>query len=297
LLSTKEIIEKYGLLCNKSYSKRLGQNFLIDETVPKRIIESFKQLFKANHGASSSEVVLLEIGSGAGSLTRELLQCSDFFANDLRVIAIEKDEECIKALSEFKYLCDDRFLIIKGDALDVKISDLVLKHDIRGSIHIISNLPYNIGTVLLCRWLKEKSPVQSMTLMLQKEVVDTILADCTSKDFGRLSILTSYFCKKIKLFDVPPSCFIPSPKVMSSVVSLWKKKDADIQLTDSLEKITQFCFSKRRKMIRNSIKYLFDEPTWKDLQAKNHFLETDRPEDISIDAFINIAKTFQSLNT
>jgi 16S rRNA (adenine1518-N6/adenine1519-N6)-dimethyltransferase len=244
--SIRSIVDKYGLLPDKKHSKRYGQNFLFDETITARIA-AFARLPK--------EAVVIEIGPGPGGLTRALLHHSP-----KQLIAIEYDPLCVKALS---YLTNAyaHLKVIEGDALKMDIASLV--EDEHQQVHIVANLPYNIGTELLIQWLHQLPRIASMTLMFQKEVAYRIQASPGTGEYGRLSIITQNLCDVEHGFDLPPHAFTPAPKVESSVIHLRPRSEAYAKLTllPALEQITQAAFHQRRKQIKGPLKVIFGEDT------------------------------------
>lgn len=232
LPSIAKLASKHGIVPLKKF----GQNFIFDDTLCDKIVRA-SCLAKGD--------IALEIGPGPAGLTRSILK-----AQPSELIVIETDERCIPLLSEIK----DTYpaLAIKhGDALKIKLSDINAK----SKINIIANLPYNIGSALLISWLHELSSVNSMTLMLQKEVVDRIVAKPGTKEYGRLSVICQIMCDAQKCFDVSPKAFYPEPKIWSSVVRLVPKgKIIAPEILLKLEKITNVAFSGRRKMIKSSLK-------------------------------------------
>ena len=242
--SLRSIVDKYGLLPDKKHSKRYGQNFLFDETITQRIVD-FARLPK--------EAIVLEIGPGPGGLTRAILN-----KNPKQVIAIEYDPLCVKALS---YLLNahPHFRVIEGDALRMALDAIGFEPHI--PIHILSNLPYNIGTELLVRWLTQLPRIASMTLMFQKEVAIRIQAKPGTSDYGRLSIVAQILCTVEHGFDLPPHVFTPAPKIESSVIHLRSKPEAaaSLHLLPTLEHVTQAVFHQRRKQIKGPLKAIFGD--------------------------------------
>lgn len=220
--------------------KKLGQNFLFDQNLCDKIVRSA--------GFIEGKTVV-EIGPGPGGLSRSILS-----AGIHKLIAIEKDHRCLRLLEEIKdyYKCLE---IIEEDALKVKLSSLNLD-----KVTIIANLPYNIGTELLMNWLDEIEYVDSITIMLQKEVVDRICSKPSTKSYGRLSIACQLICDIEKQFDVLPSAFFPPPKVTSSIVKLIpKEKQLTKDKLKAVNKIASLAFNQRRKMLKSSLKSLGPE--------------------------------------
>lgn len=253
LPSLHQIVKEHGLLKNKGHSKRLGQNFLLDMGITRRIA----RLIPLDR--------VVEIGPGPGGLTRALLEEAS------HVTVIEKDPMCIDALSSLKEHAKNRLRCIEADALSVNVFELYNE-----SFCIAANLPYNIGTELLVQWiqgLKDYTHLKSMTLMLQKEVVDRIVAGVNTPEYGRLSILCQYACDVRKNFLVKPECFTPPPKVTSAVVTLIPKRDSYDKIT-VLENLTRIAFGQRRKMLRNTLGRQY--PEW------DFFQKEVRPETIPV---------------
>jgi 16S rRNA (adenine1518-N6/adenine1519-N6)-dimethyltransferase len=193
----REIIRRFELGARKS----LGQNFLLDLNLTRRIARAAAPLDDAN---------IVEIGPGPGGLTRALL-----LEGARHVTAIERDPRCIAALAELDTAFPGRLTVIAGDALATDIPGLV-----PAPRKLVANLPYNIATPLLIRWLGEARAYQSLTLMFQKEVAERLAAAPGSHAYGRLSVLTQWLCGVRPLFDIPPQAFVPAPKVTSTVVQL-----------------------------------------------------------------------------
>lgn len=225
----REILRKYAIIP----SRNLGQNFLINDAVCARI---------ANISNVSPSDNLLEVGPGIGSLTRHLLKCQ--FSS---LILLEKD-------SRFIDILNNEYSLPKSGLQITLLNEDALKFNIKGINKIISNLPYNIGTELVVRWIESENRPDCMILMLQKEVAERICALERTKSYGRLSILVQalYGCKKE--FDIPPSAFSPSPLITSSVVSLYKKSESNIDIS-KLSVITQKFFSSRRKILKPALAF------------------------------------------
>lgn len=261
----RDVIESHGLLAKKS----LGQNFLLNMDVTRRIAKS---------AGGFKNITVLEVGPGPGGLTRGLLEAG------AHVVAIEKDQRCIAILTEIQDAFPGLLQIIEGDAL--KIIPQIAIPD--GLIKIVANLPYNIGTTLLIQWLSDLSRITSLTLMFQKEVALRLIAKPRTKAYGRLSILTQWLCEGKRLFDLSPRAFTPAPKVTSSVIQLTPKPiDAsEIALFPLMERLTQLAFGQRRKMIRSSLKLLFSEERLTELGLN----PCARAEELHICDFVLLAK-------
>jgi 16S rRNA (adenine1518-N6/adenine1519-N6)-dimethyltransferase len=261
----RETIATHGL----DARKRFGQHFLLDLNLTRRIARAAGML---------GDGTTIEVGPGPGGLTRALL-----LEGAAKVVAIEVDPRAIDALGELRAASDGRLEIIEGDAL--KIAPASLGPAPR---RIVANLPYNISTALLIRWLHAADDIADMVLMFQKEVVDRLAARPRTKDYGRLSVLAQHVCEVRRLFDVPPSAFVPPPKVISSVAQLTPRPAAE-RLADlaPLERITAAAFGQRRKMLRGALAGTFDDPvaTLESLGLS----PTARAEELSVADFVRLA--------
>ena len=266
LPSIAKLAAKHGIVP----LKKLGQNFIFDETLCDKIVKA--------SGLQDGNIAL-EIGPGPAGLTRSTLKASSG-----KLTVIEMDARCIPLLEEIKTVYPD--LIIKqADALKVSLSEIVTDE----KITIISNLPYNIGSVLLTSWLLQSEKINSMTLMLQKEVVDRIIAKAGTKSYGRLSIICQIVCKITKCFDVSPKAFYPEPKIWSSVVRLEPKENVpNLQLLTKIEQITNLAFSGRRKMIKSSLKAL--SPDISIILEKLSINQSLRAEDLLPENYLALAE-------
>jgi 16S rRNA (adenine1518-N6/adenine1519-N6)-dimethyltransferase len=273
LLSTKDFVSKYELMAKKA----LGQNFLLDGNITDKIVRTSLQ---AQGLQSLANEFAAEVGPGPGGLTQAVLK-----QNPQSMTAIEMDERCLAILGEIKQAYP-QLEIVNGDALKFDWERLFQQS---GAFHIFSNLPYNISVVLLTGWLKQIQNFKSLTLMFQKEVGDRILAKSDSKDYGRISVISQLQCEVIKLFDLPPTCFVPAPKIWSSVL-LFRPR-ADILSADILEKVeglTALAFGQRRKMIRQSLKSV---PNIQDILDNLGISSTLRAENLTPSDYLHIAKS------
>lgn len=260
----KDVISRHQLRAKKS----LGQNFLLDLNLTSKI---------ARYAGNLDQFDILEIGPGPGGLTRSLLN-----EGARKVVAIEKDSRCIEALEEIQATFPGRLKLLQGDALSTNASE-----HLADPVRIIANLPYNIGTELLVRWLTSKtwpSFWQSMTLMFQKEVANRIVASPGSKAYGRLSVMSQWRCDTKIAFNVPASAFTPPPKVESTLVhfeSLKKPKfPAEVEV---LEFVVSKAFNQRRKMLRGALKGYFQNVEEGLLSIG--VLPTKRAEDITVQEY------------
>jgi len=265
----REVIRQHGLVARKS----LGQNFLFDLNLTARIARAAGEL---------AGVTVLEVGPGPGGLTRALLALGA-----ARVIAVERDERAIAALQEIAALYPDRLDIVTADALSFDPRERLPP----GPVRIVANLPYNIATALLVKWLCiEPWPpwYDCAVLMFQREVAERIVAASGSKSYGRLSILAQWRCNARILFDVNPSAFVPPPKVTSSMVRFVPRPEplpCDRRL---LENVTQAAFGQRRKMLRQSLRSL-DTDTAALINAAD-LDPTARAEEIPVSGFVALAR-------
>jgi len=265
----REVIRQHGLVARKS----LGQNFLFDLNLTARIARAAGEL---------AGVTVLEVGPGPGGLTRALLALGA-----ARVIAVERDERAIAALHDIAAIYPGRLDIVAADALSFDPRERLAP----GPVRIVANLPYNIATALLVKWLCiEPWPpwYESAVLMFQREVAERIVAASGSKSYGRLSVLAQWRCDARILFDVNASAFVPPPKVTSSMVRFVPRAEplpCDRRL---LEAVTQSAFGQRRKMLRQSLRSLAtDTAALIDAAGLD---PTARAEEISISGFVALAR-------
>jgi len=264
----REVIERHGLQAKKA----LGQNFLFDLNLTGKIARAAGDL---------GEATVIEVGPGPGGLTRALL-----FNGARRVIAIERDERCLEALAEVSRHYPGRLEVMPGDALKTDFAALAGTAD-GGPVKIVANLPYNIGTELLIRWLTvaEWPPFyQSMTLMFQREVAERIIAAPDSDAYGRLGVLAGWRTEAKIAFDVPPQAFTPPPKVTSSVVHLVPRSSPLPVDARKLGRVTEAAFGQRRKMLRQSVKSLGGEA----LLTRAGIDPTRRAETLSVEEFVRL---------
>jgi 16S rRNA (adenine1518-N6/adenine1519-N6)-dimethyltransferase len=272
----RDVIAAHGLAALKS----LGQNFLLDLNLTSRIARASGDLTNS---------IVYEVGPGPGGLTRGLL-----VNGAKRVVAVEQDRRALDALAEISAASDGRLTIIQGDAL--KANELALIGDPQGAdIRIAANLPYNIGTALLLKWLTVEPWLpwyKSMTLMFQKEVGQRIVAEPGSKAYGRLSVISQFRCHTRIHFDVAPQAFVPAPKVTSCVVGLIPKPAPEnAPSIKALEATTAAAFGQRRKMLRASLKTLVSDPL--SLLEEAAIIPTKRAEELTLDDFCRLAKAYQ----
>jgi 16S rRNA (adenine1518-N6/adenine1519-N6)-dimethyltransferase len=235
----RDALADHGLLADK----RFGQHFLLDLNLTRKI---------ARIAAPLTDAVVIEVGPGPGGLTRALLA-----EGAARVIAIERDPRFIPLLQEVQVASDGRLTLIEGDALKADEAALVAEHAPGLRPLVISNLPYNVGTPLLVRWLTGAWRPAGMALMFQREVADRIVAPVGSDAYGRLSVLAQAMSEARLAMTLPARAFTPPPKVDSAVVALKPCAEAPAgDLLAALERVTGAAFGQRRKMLRSSLKPL-----------------------------------------
>jgi 16S rRNA (adenine1518-N6/adenine1519-N6)-dimethyltransferase len=279
----RDVIRRHGLSAKKS----LGQNFLLDLNLTARI---------ARAGGPLNGVTVVEIGPGPGGLTRALI------AEDAHhVIAIERDYRAIAALGEVAAHYPGRLTVVEGDALErdwtrAPFEGAPPQHGAAPTaVRIIANLPYNIATALLVRWLQvEPWPpwYDSLILMFQREVAERIVAPPGSKSYGRLAVLAGWRTDAKIMFDVAPSAFVPPPKVTSSVVRLMPRQVSFPCTRTTLERVVAAAFGQRRKMLRQSLRALGSDP--QSILAAAGIEPTARAEDIQVAGFVALANALDA---
>ncbi|ESQ73875.1 16S rRNA (adenine(1518)-N(6)/adenine(1519)-N(6))-dimethyltransferase RsmA [Asticcacaulis sp. AC402] len=268
LPTLRESLEQHGLMAKKSF----GQHFLLDLNITRKIVRL---------GGPFTGDPVIEVGPGPGGLTRALLE-----SEASHVIAIEKDSRFLELLTELKGPYGDRFEVIEGDALKVDEMQLLTERNLSSGAHIVSNLPYNVGTPLLIKWLTGPWQPKSLTLMFQLEVALRVVAPVGDDDYGRLSVIAQVLCDCDKLMDLPARAFTPPPRVDSAVVRLVPKNERpDAAVIKNLENVTAAAFGQRRKMLRSSLKSLGGEA----LLAKAEIDATLRAEQVPPDGFLRLA--------
>lgn len=265
----REVIATHGL----SAKKALGQNFLLDLNLTAKI---------ARQAGDLSACDVLEIGPGPGGLTRGLLS-----EGARKVLAVEKDSRCLPALEEIAAAYPGQLEVINGDALEVN----PLTH-LTPPIRVAANLPYNIGTELLVRWLTPDTwpPFwQSLTLMFQREVAERIVAQPGSKAYGRLAILSQWRADARIALSLPPEAFTPPPKVSSAVVHLTALPEPRYPAdAATLSRVVAAAFNQRRKMLRASLKSV--APDIEDRLISVGIKPTERAEQVPLEAFCALAR-------
>lgn len=266
----REALAAHDLMAKKSF----GQHFLLDLNVTRKI---------ARLSEVTADDVVIEVGPGPGGLTRALLETG------ARVIAIEKDGRFLPLLAEIAEAAEGRLTVIHGDALEANEAALFAQAGREGGA-IVSNLPYNVGTPLLVKWLTGRFTPASMTLMFQKEVALRIVAEPGSDDYGRLSVIVQATSDARLVMDAPARAFTPPPKVESAVVHLTPRATRpDAATLSKLERVTQAAFGQRRKMLRSSLKVLGGA----DLCERSGIDASQRAEVIDVDGFLRLARALQ----
>ena len=273
---TTEILKAY----NFSFKKSLGQNFIIDVNILKKIIE---------HAEINKEVGVIEVGPGIGSLTEQLA----LHAN--KVVAFEIDERLLPILKD-TLSAYDNITIVHADILKVNMKEVFAEHFADTErIHLVANLPYYITTPILMHILQTAPGIKQMTVMLQKEVAERMAAKPNTKEYGSLSIAVQYYTETKVVMDVPKTVFIPQPNVTSSVLTLKRREQPLVQVDDEqlFFEVVQASFAHRRKTIRNNLLRHFSKSLDKEVilqSLKNaEIAESVRAEAITINQFANLS--------
>lgn len=262
----REVIARHGLQATKA----LGQNFILDRQLLARIAAIPGELVGAN---------VYEVGPGPGGLTRALLD------SGAKVVAVERDRRCMPALAELQAEFPDRLRIISGDALKIDA-----RSEAGDGAHIVANLPYNVGTALLLRWLGGHWPPwwASLTLMFQREVAERIVAKAGSEHYGRLSVAAQWRSLPRIAMPVHRSAFVPPPKVASAVVHILPTDQPEGVDPAVLERVTAAAFGQRRKMLRSSLKSV---PNALVELAKLGIDAERRAETVTVEEFVALARS------
>ena len=268
---TIAILNKYGLRANK----KLGQNFLINESIIYDIVK------KAN---VTKEDVVIEIGPGLGSLTKELIN------NAKKVIAIELDPNMIDILKS-RFGIFDNFEVIYGDVLKIDLEELIKGYD---SVKVVANLPYYITTPIIMKLLEDRLKIKSITVMVQKEVGERICATYKDKEYGAITVSVQYYSEPQIIIDVPKENFLPAPEVDSCVIRLDMREKPPVSLKDEklFFRLVKGAFTQRRKTINNSL--TCSGKSKEEIMAALNKLGIDsrlRAENLSIQQYADIANT------
>ena len=255
--------------------KSLGQNFLIDKNILKKIV-TISKIFNKD---------VLEVGPGTGNLTEYILK-----EKPNKVFLIEKDKNLCNQL-QLKF--QNKVAIKNNDILQInekKISN--------NKLLVFGNLPYNISTEIICNWISKLEKnfwFSELILMFQKEVADRIISKTNTSDYGRLSIFLNWKMNIEKVFDVSPNCFYPKPKIQSTLVHFKPKKDYyRINKSKNLEMVTRIFFNQKRKKIKNPLKQLFIN--YQEISEKLKLDLNLRPQNLSLESYCNIVREYEELN-
>lgn len=275
----REILDRYGF----EFSKSLGQNFLIDGNIVRKI---------SQEGNITKEDYVLEIGPGIGTLTEELA------LNAKKVVAVELDKSLLPILDET--LKDyDNVGIIHGDILKVDINELIEERLAGGPIKVVANLPYYVTTPIIARLIEEDLNIESIIIMIQKEVAHRIVASPGNKQYGSLSVFVNFYTNPEILITVPKTVFMPQPKVDSAVIRLNLRKYLPEVDRKIFFQVVKAAFSKRRKTILNSLSsnpWGLDKTQIKQVLKEANISLDQRAENLKIEDFVKISKTLPSLD-
>lgn len=273
----KQVMAAHGLRFNKN----LGQNFLIDGNLVRKI---------ADAAELSDRDTVIEIGPGIGTLTEEILLRSK------KVIAVEIDNQLIPVLQK-QFADRDNFILVHEDAMKVDFRQLIEDHAEGGPVKIVANLPYYITTPILSRLLTEGYPITCCTVMVQQEVADRIMARPSTKEYGSLTLFVQCFARANLVVRAPKEVFMPQPKVDSTVVKLDFLASPPVEKVAVLTNLIQVAFQQRRKTILNSLAVVAgqDKKVLSAILSDLSIPATARPENLSLDDFIAISKSLFNL--
>ncbi|WFA10468.1 16S rRNA (adenine(1518)-N(6)/adenine(1519)-N(6))-dimethyltransferase RsmA [Tissierella sp. Yu-01] len=275
----KRVLDKYGF----TFSKSLGQNFLIDGNIVRKIVE------EAN---ITKETYVLEIGPGMGTLTEELA------INAKKVIAVELDRKLLPILDET--LDDyDNVEVVYGDILKIDVRQLIDEKLSGGPIKVVANLPYYVTTPIIGKLLEDGLNISSINVMVQKEVAERMIATPGSKSYGSLSVFVNFYTNPQIVVKVPNTVFMPKPKIDSAVIKLEIKDNLPDIDREKFFKVVKAAFSKRRKTIINALStYGFDveKDIIRDALEKSGIKQEERAENISVEDFIKLSTILPPLN-
>ncbi len=279
LKETRFIMDKYHITANKN----LGQNFLIDDEAVNGIVEAAKV---------SKDDLIIEIGPGLGTLTKELLDRAG------KVICIELDKRMIEILND-RFSMYDNFKVLNEDVLKVDLKNLISKEKII-TTKIVANLPYYITTPIIMKLLEERLDIETITVMIQKEVADRLVTNPGTGDTGAITYAIHYYTEPKRVLEVPNTAFIPAPKVNSTVINLTILKEPKVNVQDEakLFELIKTAFMQKRKTLLNALsnsnKYGSKEEISKVLES----LEIDsrvRPEKLTLEEFAKITETISKI--
>jgi 16S rRNA (adenine1518-N6/adenine1519-N6)-dimethyltransferase len=255
----KDLLQKYDINPRKS----LGQNFVVEPNTIRQIIEL---------ASIEADDFVIEVGPGIGSLTSSLLEVAG------HVTAIEVDDALVRVLTDLLRPEDDRFRLVNADVMNLDVNELLAARN--ESWNLVANLPYNISVPLICDFLERVPVITKMTVMVQREVAERLVAKTGEKAFGLPSLKIQYFAEVKKIADVPPSVFLPKPKVDSSLVQIERREKYVTSANyDVLFELAKRSFSQRRKMLRRSLKETFDLNDFESAGID----PTQRAEDITLE--------------
>ena len=278
LEETKFIMKKYNIRANKS----LGQNFLINSEVVENIV---------NSSEINKEDMVIEVGPGLGTLTKYLLEKAG------KVLCIELDPKMIKILND-RFSEYDNFEIINADVLKVNLNEVIDENKKNGKIKnvkVVANLPYYITTPIIMKLLEERLDIESITVMIQKEVADRLIEIPGGKNTGAITYTVYYYCESEKIMEVPNSSFIPEPEVTSEVIKMNLRKDLGVKVDNPkvMFMIIKSAFMQRRKTLLNALtntKVFINKEEGLNILKKLNLNENVRAEELSLQDFANIAQ-------
>ncbi len=278
LEETKFIMKKYNIRANKS----LGQNFLINSEVVENIV---------NSSEINKEDMVIEVGPGLGTLTKYLLEKAG------KVLCIELDTKMIKILND-RFSEYDNFEIINADVLKVNLNEIIeenKKNETIKNVKVVANLPYYITTPIIMKLLEDKLDIQSITVMIQKEVADRLIEIPGGKNTGAITHTVYYYCESEKIMEVPNSSFIPEPEVTSEVIKMNLRKEPGVKINNPkvMFMIIKSAFMQRRKTLLNSLtntKVFINKEEGLKILKKLNLNENIRAEELSLQDFANIAQ-------
>lgn len=278
LEETKFIMKKYNIRANKS----LGQNFLINSEVVENIV---------NSSEINKEDMVIEVGPGLGTLTKYLLEKAG------KVLCIELDTKMIKILND-RFSEYDNFEIINADVLKVNLNEIIeenKKNEIIKNVKVVANLPYYITTPIIMKLLEDKLDIESITVMIQKEVADRLIEIPGGKNTGAITHTVYYYCESEKIMEVPNSSFIPEPEVTSEVIKMNLRKEPGVKIDNPkvMFMIIKSAFMQRRKTLLNALtntKVFINKEEGLNILKKLNLNENIRAEELSLQDFANIAQ-------
>lgn len=273
---TMQLLKKYQIHANK----KLGQNFLIEDEVVEKTVEV------AN---ITSQDLVIEIGPGLGTLTKELLEKAK------KVIAVELDEKMIPILKE-RFFLYHNLQILQEDILKVNVKELIEKQKDIKDVKIVANLPYYITTPIIMKLLEEKLPVNSITVMVQKEVAKRLTAKTGDKLCGAITYAVEYYCESKEIVEVPKESFIPTPEVDSEVIQLILRKEPKVKIKEEafLFLLIKTSFMQRRKTFVNGVgnSGIIDKETLRKILQKEGIEESIRGENLTLEQFAQITNDY-----